>query len=132
MNNLFIRMQRFAPVINRVGVSLVFLWFGSQQILHSDAWVSFIPSWATSLSGLSTLTLLHINGAFEIVFGLCLFAGYFTRVSALLLALHMLDIIFIVGYTSIGVRDFGIFIATASVFIYGSDSWSLDNYLNKY
>ncbi len=75
---------------------------------------------------------MHFNGAFEIIFGLCLLLGYFTQVTALFLALHMLDITFTVGYTSIGVRDFGLAVATISVFLYGSDMWCLDTYfLNK-
>ena len=125
------KMKVFAPVVLRIGLALVFLWFASQQILNTDMWTSFIPSWITSISGLDATFWVHFNGAFEIVFGLCLLTGYFTRTTALLLALHMLDITFTVGYSSIGVRDFGLAIATLAVFLYGTDVWCLDNFFGK-
>ena len=124
-------MNCYAPVVLRVGLSLVFLWFGSQQLLHTGAWTGLIPEWTLSLSGLNATTLVHFNGAFEIVFGICLLAGYFTRMSALLLALHLLGIIANVGYTPIGVRDFGLLMATIAVFLYGIDSWCFDKFLVK-
>jgi uncharacterized membrane protein YphA (DoxX/SURF4 family) len=125
------KMKNFAPILLRVGVALVFLWFGQEQLLHTSSWVSFVPTWITSMSGISAVTLVHFNGAFEIVFGFCLIFGYFTRVTALLLALHMLDITFTVGYNQIGVRDFGLSIAAISVFLYGVDYWCIDTLLAK-
>jgi uncharacterized membrane protein YphA (DoxX/SURF4 family) len=125
------KMRRFAPIFLRIGLSLVFLWFGAQQIINTNMWTSLIPSWLTSLSGISAGVWVHFNGAFEIVFGFCLLAGYFTRITALLLALHLLDITFIVGYTSIGIRDFGLSIGVISIFLYGIDSWCFDKFLAK-
>ena len=124
------KMKVFTPVILRIGLALVFLWFGSQQIFNADMWTSFIPSWMIAI-GFNPTFLVHFNGAFEIVFGLCLLAGYFTRTTALLLALHMLDITITVGYSSIGIRDFGLFIATFAIFLYGADVWCLDNFFGK-
>ena len=124
-------MKNFAPTVLRIGLSLVFLWFGSQQLLHTGAWTGLIPEWVTSASGFEAATFVYFNGAFEIVFGICLLVGYFTRMSALLLALHLLGIIANVGYTPIGVRDFGLLMATIAVFLYGIDSWCLDKFLVK-
>jgi len=124
-------MNRYSAPILRIGMSLVFLWFGSQQLLHTSMWTSLIPDYALSMSHLSAATLVHINGAFEIVFGLALILGIFPRITALLLALHMLDITFTVGYGAIGVRDFGLSIATIAIFLNGADMWSLDTYLTK-
>lgn len=124
-------MRKFAPIILRIGLSLVFLWFGSQQIINTNEWVTFIPNWITSLSGISASFFVYLNGSFEIIFGLFLLTGYFTRVTAFLLAFHMIDIAFVVGYSSIGIRDFGLSVATISVFLYGPDSWSIDYLLEK-
>jgi uncharacterized membrane protein YphA (DoxX/SURF4 family) len=126
-----LKMKDFAPIVLRMGLSLVFLWFAFQQIINTDMWTSMIPDWIVSMTGQSAATLVHFNAAFEVVFGACLMAGYFTRVTALLLALHMLDITFTVGYTSIGVRDFGLSIATIAVFLYGTDLWCIDNFWRK-
>ena len=129
--SIFNKMKSSAPIILRIGLSLVFLWFGSQQLLHASMWVGLIPEWVLSLSQLSAATWVLFNGAFEIVFGLCLLAGYFTRITALLLAFHLLGIIFTVGYNDIGVRDFGLSMAAISIFLYGNDSWCLDRFLAK-
>jgi len=126
-----IRMKKFAPVVLRIGISLVFLWFGSQQLLHTAQWTALIPQSVMDMSHLTAVTLVHINGAFEIVFALALIIGFHIRITALLLALHILDIIYVVGYGQTGVRDFGIAIGTIAVFLYGMDGWSLDRYLSN-
>ena len=91
------KMRKGAPVVLRIGLSLVLLWF-------------------------------------EIIFGTLLLLGIFSRITALLLALHMLHITFTVGYNGIGVRDFGLAMGMIAVFLQGPDVWSLDKffYKNKY
>ena len=130
MNQLTLeKMKSYAPVVLRIGLALVILWFGSQQLLDASAWSGLIPQMATSLSGLDATTLVYFNGAFEVVFGLCLLAGFFTHIVSLLLALHMLLITVTVGYNAIGVRDFGLAMAAISSFLHGEDTLSLDRYL---
>jgi uncharacterized membrane protein YphA (DoxX/SURF4 family) len=129
--NTSLILKNIAPTVLRIGMALVFLWFGSQQLLHTSMWIGLIPDWVTSLTGFTTATVVHFNGAFEIVFGLALLTGYFTRVTALLLALHMLSITFDIGYTAVGVRDFGLSIAAIAVFLNGSDYFTLDRKLEK-
>ena len=124
-------MKSLAPTVLRIGMAIVFLWFGTQQLLHTSAWIGLIPKSVMSISGLTAATLVHFNGAFEIVFGLCLLFGFFTRTTALLLALHILDITYVVGYNAVGVRDFGLSIATIALFLYGMDSVSLDAWFQK-
>ncbi len=119
-------MQKYAPSLLRVGLALVFLWFGFDQLVNTSSWLRLIPDVVISLSHLSATTLVHFNGSFEIIFGLALLAGFFTRTVALLLALHLMDIIFVVGLTSIGVRDFGLMIAAFSIFLHGADALSID------
>lgn len=111
----------------RIGISLVFVWFGTQQLLSADMWIGFIPEWVIKLSPVSATTLVHFNGALEVVFGTALMLGFFTRISALILALHMSHITFLVGYDSIGVRDFAISVAAFSIFFNGADPFSLDH-----
>jgi uncharacterized membrane protein YphA (DoxX/SURF4 family) len=124
-------MAKYSAPILRIGMSLVFLWFGTQQLLHTAMWTSLIPHYVLTLSRLDASTLVHLNGAFEIIFGLALIIGIFPRVVSLLLALHMIDIAFTVGYNAIGVRDFGLSMAAIAVFLNGSDIWTLDSYLAR-
>lgn len=120
-----------APAVVRIGIALVFLWFGTQQLLDASAWTRLIPEWIVHMSGLSAVSLVHFNGAFETIFGLALLVGYQTRIVALLLALHLAGITLDVGYNGVGVRDFGLTLAAVAIFLYGSDMLSLDNKLRK-
>ncbi|MFA6407350.1 MAG: DoxX family protein [Candidatus Paceibacterota bacterium] len=131
MNNFINRFPLIAPAFLRIGITVVYLWFGLQQLISPLMWVSYIPKSIVALSPVSAQTLVYCNGAFEIVFGLALLFGFFTRVSAFLLAVHMLDITLVVGYNAIGVRDYGIAIATLAVFFFGPDLWSYDTFLKK-
>jgi uncharacterized membrane protein YphA (DoxX/SURF4 family) len=121
MQNFLMNLERYAPFVLRLGLSLVFLWFGSQQLLDGENWVGLVPESIASISGISALTLVYINGIFEIVFGIALLLGIFTRWVALLLALHVFHIVSIVGYNDVGVRDFGLAMALLSIFMRGHD-----------
>ncbi len=120
------RLQIAAPVVLRIGISLVFLWFGFQQILNTEMWTRLIPEWVLGMTGFAATSLVHFNGAFEIVFGICLLLGIQTRIVSFLLALHMLHIMVTVGYNAIGVRDFGLAMATIAIFLNGIDCCTLD------
>ena len=131
MEKLDYYFKAYAPVATRIALSLVFLWFGFDQALHTSDYIGYIPDSIVSLSGLSAGVLVHLNSVFELVFGSALLLGFFTRTAALLLALHLFDITFIVGFDQIGVRDFGLSMATLSVFLYGKDVLSLDRYITS-
>ncbi len=128
-SSLHNRFQVIAPTILRIGIALVFLWFGFQQLIKASMWIKLIPQSMIEISNLSATTLVYLNGSFEIVFGLCLLLGFFTRTTAFLLSVHIINITFVVGYNAIGVRDFGLSMATIALFLYGSDSVSLDAWL---
>lgn len=119
-------MKKIAPTVLRIGIALVFLWFGTEQIINPNMWVGYIPESLVSMLSLSALKLVYLNGLFEIIFASALLLGYFTRFTALLLALHMLDITYVVGFDAVGVRDFGLAIATITIFMFGVDHFSLD------
>jgi uncharacterized membrane protein YphA (DoxX/SURF4 family) len=119
--------SRYAPVIVRIGMSLVFLWFGTNQLMHPTMWAGVVPAWVSAMTPGGASTVVHINGWFEIVAGLCLVVGFQVRLVALLLGLHLLGIASSFGVNSpIGVRDFGLTIATLSIFFAGADVWSVD------
>ncbi|MEI8249339.1 MAG: DoxX family protein [Candidatus Taylorbacteria bacterium] len=122
------KLPLFSPVILRIGISLVFLWFGISQLSDPSSWIGYVPDFITQMSHLGVTTIVLINGAFEIIFGSMLLCGFYTRFAALLLAVHMLDITYTVGFDAIGVRDFAISIATIAIFLNGMDWFSLDRW----
>lgn len=121
----FVKLAVYAPAVVRVGVSLVFLWFGVSQLGDPAAWTRLLPNWTSALP-LGPEALIQLNGGFEILFGILLLIGLAVRPVALLLALHMFHVVVVVGYGGVGVRDFGLAMATTSVFLYGSDRFTLD------
>jgi len=118
--------RKFAPIVLRISISLVFLWFGLTQIFNREALAGYLPQLAYSLP-IEPFTLILFNGLFETVFGLLLLIGLFTRVSSFLLGLHLLGITFSLGYNDVAIRDLGLALATLSIFLHGADKWCLDS-----
>lgn len=102
-------------------MAAVILWFSLQQLMHNHQWIAYIPDYIVAVSHISARMLVLFNALFELVFGIMLLFGWQTRIAALLLALHLFDIMFVVGYGEIGVRDFGLAFATLVVFMNGPD-----------
>ena len=117
--------KKYAPIILRISLSLVFLWFGYTSIFNYEKFLGYVPAFAHSVP-IPMRELLFLNGAFEIALGLFLLAGFLTRISALLLSLHTLAIMVSLGYNYLAVRDFCIALATLAVFINGEDEWCID------
>lgn len=123
------KTKKFAPVVLRFGLVAVYLWFGISQITDSSSWTSWVPNWAVSISGMSESAIVLMNGWFETLAVVLLAVGFLTRWVALVLAAHILVITFDIGLTAIGVRDFGLAMATLSLSLFGKDDYSLDSRL---
>ncbi len=115
------KASRYAPVVLRLGLVAVYIWFGVSQIVNSNAWTGLVPGWATGLSGMSAGTIVQFNGWFELVAGTLLAVGIYVRIVAGLLFLHLLVIVSHLGATAIGVRDFGLSMATLAIVLHGDD-----------
>lgn len=127
--NLPDMMEEYAPVLLRVSMSLVFLWFGISQITDTDNYLGYLPDFIFS-SGYAKQFVIS-NGIFEIVTGTMLLFGIFTRIAALLLSLHLFAIAFEMRYGDTAIRDFGLALATLSIVMRGGDIWCLENKIKK-
>jgi uncharacterized membrane protein YphA (DoxX/SURF4 family) len=110
-----------ADGVLRIGLSLVYLWFGINQIADPTSFLGFPPAWIL----LEPAALVFFNGVFETITATLLLFGVFNRVVAGLLGLHMVGIIVAVGYNPVAVRDFGLLVGLIAVMINGSDTYSL-------
>lgn len=99
----------------RLGLAVVFLWFGFSQLFDGLNWVGFVPEWAVAFIHLPPAMIVLANGAFEVVCGALLIMGFFVRYIAFLLAVHLAIIAYSLGLTPIGARDFGLAIATLAL-----------------
>ncbi len=118
------KTSSYAPILLRFAIGLVYLWFGSSQLLDPLQWEAFVPSWAL-YGGITSHTLVYFNGIFEVIMALLLLLGIYTRIVASLLFVHLLTITLSIGFNAIGVRDFGLTFATLSIALYGDDKYSL-------
>jgi uncharacterized membrane protein YphA (DoxX/SURF4 family) len=123
--------KTYSLALPRIGLSFVFLWFGFEQLKHANEWVGFIPEIVVKYSPINATTIIHFNGAFEVVFALALFFGICTRLSALLLGLHLAHISATLGFNSISVRDFGIVMGNLFVVLYGPDELCIDRLISS-
>lgn len=130
-NAIIDRYSRFAPLVVRVGIGLVLLWFSTTQLLDPKPWSSIIPAYATGLTGLSAITIVQLNAVFELVLSIALIAGVYTRIAGLLTTLHISQITLMLGYNAIGVRDFGLAMASLSIFLRGDDEFSVAKLFSK-
>jgi uncharacterized membrane protein YphA (DoxX/SURF4 family) len=121
------KYKGYAPITVRMGVAIVFLWFGINQIINPELFFSYVPQIFYQF-GPSTLVLT--NGVFETLFGSLLLLGVFTRLTSFLLSMHLLFIVIGLGYNDVAVRDFGLMLATFSVFLNGPDKASLDRQID--
>jgi len=123
--------EEYGPIILRISLSRVFLWFGLTGVFNTEFLVGYVPDFASNLP-ISIESVVILNGIFEIILGILLITGLFTRVVAFVLSLHTLSIMFSLGYNDVAVRDFGIALATLAIAFNGADNWSLDRkYRNK-
>ncbi len=144
-SSFFVKAKPYTPIVVRISIALVFLWFGINQLLVPKDFMGYLPSWVIQdAAGFghyfhSIIMLLHLtpamiiffNGLLETVLGLLLLVGLFTRVSALLLGLHLLSIAFSLGYNDVAIRDLGLFLVSISVFLHGADLWCWDTKRNR-
>lgn len=124
------KLERNSKPILRIAMSLVFLYFGFMQASSPLDWAGFVPDFLLGF-GLSANNFVMMNSILELTLGTFLLFGLYTRISSFILALHLLGITLSIGFSPIGIRDFGLTIATFVVFLNGVDKLSLDKKISK-
>jgi uncharacterized membrane protein YphA (DoxX/SURF4 family) len=122
--------KTYSLAVPRVGTAIVFIWFGYQQLEHSLGWIGFVPKIITDNSPILPTTLVHLNGALELVFGVALLLGICTRVTSLILGLHLAHITAILPFDATVIRDFGVVMSATFITLYGPDELCLDRFLS--
>lgn len=96
----------------RLGLALVFLWFGIDKFIHPDYWINaWTPLWLQStLSRLNigNLNFIYADGIFEIVLGLGFIFNIFVKLFALLAIVLLLVIALSFGLNEVIIRDVGL------------------------
>ncbi len=122
-------MELASRLVLRWSWALLFVWFGSQQLLHPAQWTAFLPMW-TGYFPIPAEMLIQLNGWMELCFAVLLVLGCFTRFSAAILAAHLAGIAVSVG-GAVGVRDAALAAAGLSLVLGKPDAWTLDEKWKK-
>ncbi|MEK6860422.1 MAG: DoxX family protein [Nanoarchaeota archaeon] len=117
LSNLFIR----------IGIGFVFFYFGIDKFFHTQAWMNWIPPKLTFILPISAQTFTYILGVIEMVIGLFVFIGFFTRIFATIASVILLAIIVSIGFNEVAARDITILITTISLIFSGSNIFCIDN-----
>ena len=147
IKKFIIENKKYSTDIVRIALSIVFLWFGVNQLINPESFLGYVPQWLYphapqmmhehpfqfmhGIPSVQVHAIIMSNGVIETIFGALLLVGYFTRIVAFLLALHLFGIAFSLGYNDIAIRDFGLALATASLIFSGSGEISLDKKLKR-
>ncbi len=118
-------LKKYAPLVLRIGLSLLFLWFGFSQITKPVDWIAWVPLWVPTFLHMPVQVVVLLNGGFEVIFGILLLLGLYVRWVALLLGLHIWVIAYEVGYNDIGVRDFCLGVCCIAQALFGDDTWTI-------
>lgn len=142
------RYAKYAPFILRIGLGVVFFWFGLDKLLRPWYWEGWMPSWMGSILPVSLTSFLYIQGIVELMIGVLLIMGLFTRVASLIASLilggiistfvfnanvighftkfHIDGDIFFLILTETLFRDLGLLAGAIALILLGGGAFSLD------
>lgn len=126
--------KHYSTLIVRVGIAVVFLWFGIDKFFNVANWIGWIPNWMSVLIPISLDSFMYTQGVIETIAGLLMLVGYQTRLASLISVLTLFGVeISLVGtgQTELMLRDAGLLAASLSLFLTGSDCLSIDCWLNQ-
>lgn len=90
------RYSEYAYPILRMGLGAVILLAGAHKLVAPDVWTEYAAPWVTSLWPEPLLPFeraMMINGVFELLFGVALLVGFYTTVTAGIIALALISIV---------------------------------------
>ena len=115
-------MKNYGHAIIRYGVALVFLIFGVWQLIDPASWLGYVPPFVP----LDTMVAVYLNGLVDVILGIMLALGFFTRIVAIVAAVHLIAISVVLGFNDVAVRDYGLVIVLVGIAMHGPDDLCLE------
>lgn len=128
-----------SPIWQQQGLGLIriitgfFMIYHGYEVFDSETMNGYL-TWEMFKDRPSGKFLIYTGKIAELIAGILLFIGLFTRLSAIVIALTMLSISLFVGKGRIWYEDQHpfLFVLLALVFVFaGPGSWSIDNLLDR-
>lgn len=109
-------MKKFAekyPLVMRVFLGFVLLWFGVNEVLDSEYWSGYVPPLVASVLPFKVNLFVQMHGVVLSLLALSLFFNLYIRYTGFMVIGVLLSIIggliMIDGFNEIVVRDIGLF-----------------------
>ena len=121
--NFKFNKENLGIYILRLGLAIVFLYFGISQILDQSRWIYLVPErfFNFYINEVLRSKLVFVNGIFDIVIAFSLLSGLFIKIFSILGFIHLISItIFSLGFTPSGIRDLGLAFAILALFFFNS------------
>ncbi len=114
--------QRYSFLALRLGLAVVFLWFGIDKFIHPSYWINaWVPvGFISFLSHIhvSAQSFIFLNGIFEILVGISLLTQIFIKIFSILAIIFLLGVLVAVGLNEITIRDLTMIGALVSVVLW--------------
>ncbi len=100
---------KYSYIVLCVGLAAVFFWFGVDKFFHPAYWLN---AWVPKTQ------FIYVEGILEVLIGLSLISGVFTRFFSAIGIMFLVVVLFIVGFNEIAVRDVGLIGGLLAVFLW--------------
>ena len=132
--DLLHRYEAYVNVVLRLGLGIVFFWFGVDKFIHPKFWIGFIPQFIKPFIPVSLGLFNNIQGVVEAVVGLLLIIGLWRQLAAAIAGIILIPIIiatFVLGVPDIALRDIGLLSIAIVLTIIPETILSVDSLIKK-
>ena len=113
---------RYSQVAIRIGLALVFFWFGISKFVMPqywiDAWMPMSVQHLVALVHLAPKDFIFLNAIFEVLVGVSLASGFFMRWFAGIAVFFLITVLVLNGFTEVTIRDVGLMGALIALIIW--------------
>jgi uncharacterized membrane protein YphA (DoxX/SURF4 family) len=103
---------KYSNLVIRLGLAIVFLWFGIDKFFHPDYWVNaWVPQSVSSLAisfKIRLVDVVYLSGIFEVLVGISLVTNIFIVFFSSAALLFLGSIMIFNGFSEVIVRDVGL------------------------
>lgn len=104
-----INYRAVTGLLLRISLASIFLYFGIQAVIDPVTAISYIPAYAEAV--FANQTFITGWGVAQILVGISLFIGFYTRITAFIAAAMLIPIMIALGVNEVMYRDVIIFFA---------------------
>lgn len=111
--------KQLAKYVLIASLIFVFAWFGIDKLRDPLFWSTYLPVWMDGLFGIPSDTWIIGIGFFELLLAALLLIPLrrVRQVAAALIVLHLIGIVWQVGFDDVGIRDIGLLMSAIALFV---------------